>query len=81
MKKILAIAETVCKELLELALCLVKEAAVYTAKLAARLTAKAGRKVGKKIIHAAAPVAKAVMIISGIVSVVSGLCWYFGRKK
>lgn len=80
-EKVLELAKDIGKEALNLALCLMKKVTACAAKLTAKLTAKVGKEIGQRALTAAAPVAKIVMLASCGVAVVSGLCWFFGRKK
>ena len=60
---------------------LLKSGLKATEKLVKNVTVKTGKKVGDKLLGKAAPVCKIVMIAAAGVAALSGVIWFFGRKK
>lgn len=51
------------------------------ARSAGKFVKKSTVRTGKKLLQKAAPICKTVMLVTAGVSVVSGVIWFFGRKK
>ena len=60
---------------------LLKSGLKAAGKLVKNVTVKTGKKVGNKLLGKAAPACKIVMFAAAGVAALSGVIWFFGRKK
>ena len=60
---------------------LLKSGVKAAGKCLKNVTVKTGKKVGNKLLVKAAPVCKTVMFVTAGIAAVSGVIWFFGRKK
>ena len=81
MQKVLDFVKPYAEDALDFVLDLLKSGAKAAGKFMKNVTVKTGKKVGDKVLGAAAPVCKIVMFAAAGVAVLSGVIWFFGRKK